>query len=309
MSVAVTDTSFERAYGFVAESTDESAFVLRVLRALRMIFGEVTVAYIDEKNCASVRYERLGVEPTADAPAASLPRVAASGAAIDLDAPFYESRGSYGVSPLLRGPTILGWLYVASDSAHFDAACLDRLSSFASFAALTLESLRAAGRERAAALTDSLTGLANRRALDAHVAERLNRPEQPFAFCLFDLNDLKKINDGHGGHAAGDRAIQACATALKVSVRSSDLVARLGGDEFVAVLSSIEPQAFIERVRARLEPSGYVASAGYALYPNDATTAETLYKLADAAMYQSKTEIKKKTVTVIPLSIRRRTSD
>ena len=304
-----SDASFERAYGFVAESLDEESVVPRVLRALRMIFGDVTVAFVDEQNRGSVRFDRSGIEPLPDVPAACLPLLLSTGASLDLDAPFYENQGSYGFAPLHRGSHILGWLYVAITDAEFDSSFRDRLGGFASFVALTLHSLRASGRERAAALTDSLTGLANRRALDAHLEARVQRPDHPFTFCLFDLNDLKKINDGPGGHAAGDRAIQACATALNLSARSSDLVARLGGDEFVAVLSSIEPKAFIDRVRARLEPSGYFASVGCAVFPNEAKSAKDLYKLADFLMYRMKEKTKKAAGTIIPLMVRRRTGD
>jgi len=84
-----------------------------------------------------------------------------------------------------------------------------------------------------AARTDPLTGLLNRRALDALVADRAG---SPFAGCVaaVDLNFLKRVNDAHG-HAAGDAAIQLVARAMRAHFRISDPVFRTGGDEFLAV--------------------------------------------------------------------------
>lgn len=85
-----------------------------------------------------------------------------------------------------------------------------------------------------AARTDPLTGLLNRRAFDAMIAERA---ETPFAgsVAVVDLNDLKRINDTHG-HAAGDAAIRLVARALRGHFRITDPVFRVGGDEFLTVM-------------------------------------------------------------------------
>lgn len=85
-----------------------------------------------------------------------------------------------------------------------------------------------------AARTDPLTGLLNRRALDAMIAERA---DLPFAgtLAVVDLNDLKKLNDIYG-HGAGDAAIQLVARALRAQFRITDPVFRTGGDEFLVIL-------------------------------------------------------------------------
>jgi diguanylate cyclase (GGDEF)-like protein len=82
---------------------------------------------------------------------------------------------------------------------------------------------------------DDLTGLRNRRALIAHLSDRL-RPDQagPVAILYIDLDRLKAINDCLG-HTAGDRFIQAFADRLRTCAGSRNVVARLGGDEFVVV--------------------------------------------------------------------------
>lgn len=91
---------------------------------------------------------------------------------------------------------------------------------------------------RQLAFTDALTGLSNyRRLLDVLASEikRYARTARPFAVLLFDLDELKKINDAHG-HPAGSRAITRVASILRMQLREIDIAARYGGDEFVVIL-------------------------------------------------------------------------
>src|SRR5205814_310853 len=91
------------------------------------------------------------------------------------------------------------------------------------------------------ARTDGLTGVANRRALDELAAADVTVPQptgRPFAIVLFDLDSFKQLNDREG-HAAGDRALIAVASALRGAVRQADTVARLGGDEFALLLRDV----------------------------------------------------------------------
>jgi diguanylate cyclase (GGDEF)-like protein len=86
----------------------------------------------------------------------------------------------------------------------------------------------------ALSVTDPLTGLANRRRLLSAFADERNRADRygtPLSLLLVDLDRLKQINDQRG-HAAGDRALQVVADALRRSCRITDLLARTGGDEF-----------------------------------------------------------------------------
>jgi diguanylate cyclase (GGDEF)-like protein len=103
---------------------------------------------------------------------------------------------------------------------------------------------------------DALTGLANRRAMDAHLTQewsRLSRDAASVAFILCDVDHFKEFND-HYGHLAGDTCLQRVASALSAVVqRSTDLVARYGGEEFLIVLSGTDTnhvQTVVERVRA-----------------------------------------------------------
>lgn len=94
------------------------------------------------------------------------------------------------------------------------------------------------------AVTDALTGLPNRRALDDQLAgalARARRRGEPLALLFMDLDRFKAVNDAHG-HAAGDAVLREFARRLRSVVRESDGVARLAGDEFVVLLEGGSPQ-------------------------------------------------------------------
>jgi diguanylate cyclase (GGDEF)-like protein len=104
----------------------------------------------------------------------------------------------------------------------------------------------------AASGTDSLTGLANRRAWDEEVARATAADAGLSGFVITcDLDHLKKTNDRYG-HAVGDALIRGAATMLKSSVRSSDFVARIGGDEFGVLLVNASART-AARIRARIK--------------------------------------------------------
>ncbi len=154
-----------------------------------------------------------------------------------------------------------------------------------------------------ASLTDPLTSLPNRRALQQHLTRELARAERQHArvsVLWLDMDGLKYLND-HFGHHVGDRAIREVATVLRPLLRSYDLCARLAGDEFVvtlwecdgeqAVLRCDELQqtvaaSAIELGRGKTVPLGI--SAGAATFPEDGRTVEDLLHVADQRMYANK---------------------
>ncbi|MBX3566682.1 MAG: EAL domain-containing protein [Rhizobiaceae bacterium] len=149
---------------------------------------------------------------------------------------------------------------------------------------------------------DGLTGLYNRAYLRAHFADMLGQARhraETLAVIQIDLDRFKQINDLHG-HAAGDHVLKATADRMLVACRASDLCVRLGGDEFVVIVSGSGAHQGIEHWARRLlvainEPIGFNgaliqpgASAGIAVFPGDADTAEDLLVYADLALYAAK---------------------
>jgi diguanylate cyclase (GGDEF)-like protein/putative nucleotidyltransferase with HDIG domain len=150
---------------------------------------------------------------------------------------------------------------------------------------------------------DSLTGLANTRALQVHVDRELGRARRTgceFSLILFDIDDFKTINDEQG-HLIGDRALQAVARVLRKTTRPYDMSIRYGGDEFVVLLSPCGRVEAEERRRSlqnavasiRLETANgrtipLAASAGVGVFPDDGETYERLLARADRRMYRDK---------------------
>jgi diguanylate cyclase (GGDEF)-like protein/PAS domain S-box-containing protein len=149
------------------------------------------------------------------------------------------------------------------------------------------------------ALTDALTGLANRRAWEDGLARELaraRRTDSPLSVAAVDVDHFKRINDA-GGHTAGDRFLRRTTTAWKTALRANDLLARTGGEEFAIALPDCALQAagvIGDRFRA-LMPDGHTCSVGVAEW-NRAENAEELLHRADRALYEAKRAGRDRTV-------------
>lgn len=181
---------------------------------------------------------------------------------------------------------------------------------FVAILAFVIQRLRGAAKEvalrenqiRRLAGQDELSLLPNRRTFDLRLDQELaqfSRGGAPLAVMLLDLDRFKAVNDTYG-HTAGDELIRQVATRLSTIIRTGDTVARLGGDEFGLIQTQL-PQpaacaALCERILACLTTPFRImgvemtigCSIGIALAPQDGTDRETLLKLADTALYQSK---------------------
>lgn len=185
--------------------------------------------------------------------------------------------------------------FVIAFEALFTAFCLP-------FLRVSMAKERAELRQRKAALTDTLTGVANRRAFfesGARLLDRTIADRRPAALLLFDLDRFKEVNDS-AGHQAGDRVLQAFTHLAASMLRSDDLFARLGGEEFACLLPDT-PMASAVRIAERLR-SEFAAmpfpnlttkttvSVGVAMASEAGCTLSGLLANADRALYRAKAE-------------------
>lgn len=146
---------------------------------------------------------------------------------------------------------------------------------------------------------DSLTGLLNRRALEASVAERSAARER-FGVLFMDLDHFKGVNDRYG-HEIGDRVLIAVGHVLRSALRPGDVVARYGGEEFVALIAGAGPESarlVAERLRLSIAempavtqgPPHITLSIGAAVFdPERQDEAQVeLFRRADVALYAAK---------------------
>ena len=153
-------------------------------------------------------------------------------------------------------------------------------------------------RLRHSALSDPLTGIANRRSLllriDYEIA-RHSRGRRGFAVVMIDLDGFKALNDRFG-HPAGDDLLRDVASALERTIRAQDTVARIGGDEF-CVLAPETDASGVERLESRVARAvervtagvdTLHASLGVSLFPAHGRTPEELLEAADERLLAAK---------------------
>jgi diguanylate cyclase (GGDEF)-like protein len=153
------------------------------------------------------------------------------------------------------------------------------------------------------ALTDPLTGLPNRRAIEDWASRQLSGAARygfPFWVVLADLDHFKNVNDTHG-HDAGDTVLKKFSEILKTNTRRSDICGRIGGEEFLFILTHTTQEnakVVIERIRAELESTKFdfdggslTVTASFGLAGFEGTQAPDFNRLvsqADTALYAAK---------------------
>ncbi|MEU5018314.1 GGDEF domain-containing protein [Streptomyces angustmyceticus] len=213
-----------------------------------------------------------------------------------------RGRGCCVVAPIVLHGRAWGELYVARRAGEpvFGRPDADFASVLAAVTAAGIAQTERLAEVRRLAFTDSLTGLANRRAVDMRLDEALElhrRDEVVVSLVVCDLNGLKRVNDSRG-HAVGDRLLERFGSVLSLcgAMLPGVLAARLGGDEF-CLLAVGPPADEVVKVAGELcDRAGEldlgegvavgVASTGDPIGP--VRSARRLFRLADAAQYKAK---------------------
>lgn len=204
-------------------------------------------------------------------------------------------------------------LVTFSKGSSFQPLDLDLLQAAAAQVAPPLENALLRAETELRAITDDLTGLHNRayfhQRLDEEI-ERAKRYDHALVVMIADIDNFKSYNDAQG-QAAGDKILRLAADSIRSQMRRSDIACRYSGDEFAAILmhaDSARAQIILQRIGKSManklkelnDPAtaALSLSAGLACYPDDATTADDLVRLADISLYRAKLADSKAAQTV-----------
>jgi diguanylate cyclase (GGDEF)-like protein len=157
------------------------------------------------------------------------------------------------------------------------------------------ENSRLLRASREDAMTDSLTGLANRRALALELERRLSkdRRQRPLTLVMFDLDGFKHYNDNFG-HPAGDALLQRLGNSLSAQLAGTGMAYRMGGDEFCALIDppneqdGVDVAAAAQALSERGEGFAIGCSFGSVRLPQEAKDSEAALQIADQRMYAQK---------------------
>ena len=221
---------------------------------------------------------------------------------------------SVALLPLTRYGDLIGSLNLGSINEHrfAETSATDFLQRLATIVAICLENTINHERLKRVGLTDSLTGINNRRFFDQRIGEeiaRALRTREPLACLLLDIDYFKQVNDTYG-HQAGDQVLRQTATLIREQLRNSDVLARYGGEEFAVLLPNTSAYSAVDiaqRIRDSIAQHRYtikmhddtlslsktlsigVAAMDAATIPGDVEPLITsLIERTDKALYQAK---------------------
>lgn len=210
-----------------------------------------------------------------------------------------EGPGRARCIPIRVGARTLGALLVRHE-APLRPVDERLLAETVSYAGPLLANLRTLADTQELALTDALSGLANRRALDDAFARQVaqaRRSERPLSALMLDLDRFKLVNDRYG-HDRGDDVLARVSLVVREAARDSDFKARFGGEEFVVLLPDTDAAGAVVVAEKLREAIGSIVhpglersvtvSIGVATFPADGDSPDTLLHSADQALYEAK---------------------
>lgn len=205
-------------------------------------------------------------------------------------------------TPIKVDDTFIGVLNIDGHKRHmFDKEDIFIMDLFASQLEVAIRNRNLLNEILFLSRYDHLTNAYNRKFFDEIVDTLIERCEK-FAYVIIDINDLKKVNDGHG-HSEGDQLLKIFSNITHNQMKTTDYLARLGGDEFGMILIGMDDEEATELlVVIKEELDEFVKrkgiefdicfSHGITVFPKEASTAEELYLKSDQMMYQMKRRFK-----------------
>lgn len=205
--------------------------------------------------------------------------------------------------PLIVGSKKIGVINVTDKAGggkfeEFDVELLDSIVPQIAIAADHAILQDKAGEFEKLSVTDSLTGLLNRRYLEQRLREEIKRSSRhgyPMCFIMIDVDDFKSYNDAFL-HPEGDKALKIVGNCLKDTLRGADVAVRYGGEEFSVLLPQTtieEGEIIAERIRHRIESTRFphrqvTVSVGIATLSLEIDSAEKIIEAADEALFEAK---------------------
>jgi diguanylate cyclase (GGDEF)-like protein len=274
---------------------DEKSDVLTVKAAIGITADRIK----DEKSSLGDRVARQALQYGKPIVVSDIGKIGLPAAPTD----WKYKTGSFISYPFVIGDRRIGVLNVTdkADGAAYSEYDLELLQAIAPQVAVLID--RAALKNKAGefeqlSVTDSLTGLLNRRYLEERLSEevkRSNRYGYPMCFMMIDVDNFKSYNDAFL-HTEGDKALKIVGQCLRETLRSADVAARYGGEEFSILLPQttlLEARTIAERIRENIEQTKFpnrqiTISVGIAGGDLETNSPKDLIVAADKALYEAK---------------------
>ncbi len=290
--------------------TQNAAEILKAERSSMLVFDEKSGQFQTKAMLGTEKSfegddaigERIAKHVFTTQRAIAVEDISKAGILPDTESRHYKTP-SFLSSPISVGGRVIGVMNFADRASGepFDKSSLELFEAIAPQIGIAID--RAELREKAGqfeqlSVTDSLTGLLNRRYMEERLTEetkRSNRHGYPMSFMMLDVDEFKSYND-HFGHPAGDEALKLVGNIIRETLRGADVAARFGGEEFAVLLPQTtdkEAWTIAERIRSNIEQTRFperpvTISIGISSCSAELCRDADLVSAADQALYRAK---------------------